>query len=598
MMKKAMWLLVSCLMVLSLVIASCGPKVEEEEKVTEEGGQVITTKEKVEEKAVEKEEEGILSPEVPKYGGVFVRTGGDPQGFDTFRMSHTLCATHLITQEELICGDWSKGPAGTHETDLVFGCAGQMKFMTGWLAESWELSDDETIVFHIRPGIKWWNKPPISGRELTADDVAWTINKAFTTPTCWFYVNMTSTGKNPTSVKALDKYTVEVKVPSAAQGTLLLEIGDKMDVFPKDITELVDLNDWRNAIGTSPWMLTDVVVGVSQTFIRNPNYWQSDPIHPENQLPYPDETRILVIPDASTQMAAFRTGNVDLMEAVGWEDAQNMLRDDPEVQYYKRPVGGMSLLCGRLDKELPFNDIRVRQALNMAINRQELIDEYYEGNADMIGYPIPNVKEYSDAYMTVDELPASTQELFSYNPEKAKQLLTEAGYPNGFKTVVQCASTAADYMSIIKEYFKGINVDMEIETLETGAFNGVMFGNTHKEMIYAMSSTFQPMALQDVRKGNFWNHSRWTDPRVEQAYEAISRSVGKDDANIAQVLKDVTALILESAWGVWLPCPYNYALCWPWVQNYHGEWDIGYSSQMRVFTFTWIDEALKKSMGY
>ncbi len=607
--------MVSCLMMVSLVVSSCGQKeAEEEVKVTEEGGQIITTKEEVEKKSeevsapVEEAVEVTLTRldgtkmvktvKKAKYGGTFVRTGGDPQGWNPFVRLHQFTGQSWVTQEELITGDWSKGPAGTYETDLIFGFGGQMKYMTGWLAESWDLPDGETIIFHIRQGVHWWNKPPTNGRELTAEDVVWTIDKAFTSPNCWFYVNLTALDSSPTSVKVLDKYTVEVKVPPKMQGVLLLEIGDKLYQFPKDITEQVDLDDWKNAIGTGPWMLTDYVPSVSQTYTRNPNYWQFDPLQPENQLPYPDQSRLLNIPDVSTQMAAFRTGNLDLMEIVGWENAQNMLKENPDIQYNRRPVGGMSLLSGRQDKDLPFKDIRVRQAMNMAIDRQELIDDYYQGNAELVGYPVPNVKSFSSFYLTYEDLPASVQELFTYNPEKAKSLLAEAGYPNGFKTVVQCASGNVDFVALLQDYLGRINIDVTVEPVEQAIFGGIQYGHNHKEMIYGMSSNWQPIVLMDVRKGNMWNVSGWTDQRINDAYEGISQAMGKDDDAVTRIMREIAPFILENAWAVWLPSPYSYSLWWPWVQNYHGEWDIGFSCQMRGFTYTWVDTDMKRSMGY
>jgi peptide/nickel transport system substrate-binding protein len=599
--KKILWMLASFLMILSLLIISCGPKAEEEAKVTTEGSEkvVITTgeEEKVEEEKVVEEEKGILPPEVPKYGGKMVVMSHPIYAFNPFTTMHTNCGSIYLSNEELFTGDWAKGPEGTGEVDYLLSFGGRMELMKGRLAESWDLPDDETIIFHIRKGIHWWNKPPTNGRELTADDIVWTLNKAFTSPQCYFN-QFTLRGQNPTSVKALDKYTVEVKFPADIRGMMLLELGDYCYYFPKDITEQVDLGDWKNAIGTGAWIPTDFVESVSATYKRNPDYWQNDPVHPENQLPYPDEMLGLLITDLSTRQAAFRTGKLDQMGNVNWEDFDMFMKQCPELEYIQSYPDMPRFLAGRVDIA-PFNDIRVRQALNMAVNMEEIKDDYYGGYADLLGYPCPNVKTFKDMYVPLEQQPEAVQELFRYNPEKAKQLLAEAGYPNGFKTKVQTTSAYSDFMSIIREYFLKVGVDMEIEVLEASALSGITGSNKHEAMLVVGGKTSHPYMLLNVRNpGSLDNRIMYTDPRVEECYLAISRAMGKDDAEVARQVREIGPFLLEQAWAVWLPVPYTYTMWWPWFQNYHGEQDIGYCNQYRQWTYTWIDETLKKSMGY
>jgi peptide/nickel transport system substrate-binding protein len=597
--KKILWMLVSCLMILALIIESCGPKEEEEAKVTEEGGQIVTTKGEVEEEEVIEKEEGLLPPEVPKYGGWIRQVAKEPKNFDPSLVPYTLCMSLYWTNEELICGDWAKGPAGTGEADWFWGCGGRMELMTGWLAESWETPDDQTIIFHIRKDVHWHNKPPVNGRELTADDVAWCINREFTSPKAYSYA-LAKTGNGPTSVKALDKSTVEVKVPTEALGVLLLEIGDHMFIYPPDMIEAYgDMNDWKLACGTGAWVLTDYVPSVSVTYSANPDYWQKDPIHPENQLPYPDGYKGLVMADLSTQLASFRTGKIDLLDNISWENFELLKDKCPELQY-KKKYKFYSFLSGREDKpELPFKDVRVRRALNLAVNQQEIIDDYYNGNADLLLYPcggpLPVFKPY---YIPLEEQPESVQELFTYNPEKARQLLAEAGYPNGFKTVVQTTSANVDFLSLIREYFLDVGVDMEIEVLESSVFSGVSMGRTHKEMIYNMIKPDAPWMLYEVRPDQMWCPSFWESERTKEAWDGIRRALGRDDDEVARIMKDIGPHILDNAWGVWTPIEQVYVMWWPWFQNYRGEWAMGYLSTDRNWTFIWIDNKLKESMGY
>jgi len=114
------------------------------------------------------------------------------------------------------------------------------------LAESYEIPDNQTIIFHIRKGVKWWNKPPANGRELTAEDVAWNIK------TQWAFAGGNFQGFFPKeewliSVKTLDKYTVELKFPPNTQGTHFWEDGQRCYIMLPELYP--NQKDWKNNLG-------------------------------------------------------------------------------------------------------------------------------------------------------------------------------------------------------------------------------------------------------------------------------------------------------------------------------------------------------------
>ncbi len=595
--KKIIWILVSCLMVLSLVMASCGEaEPEGEVEVGEE--EVIVTEEEVEEEVVT-EEEGLLPPEVPKYEGIYTIIGGDPSGWDPGYFRLMKSTNHM--GEEMIGGDWTKGPAGTGEYSWDAGFGYRTELLTGQLAESWEMPDDETIVYHIRKGIHWWDKPPTNGREMTAEDVAWNINRSFTMPGGYIYPNYTPQGYAPTSIKVLDKYTVEVKVLPEMQGMMFLVIGEYIwHVSPDAVEEYGDIKDWRNFCGTGPYMLMDYITSSSLTYVRNPNYWQYDPLHPENQLPYLDGMKAQIIPDKSSQLAAFRTGKLDYLGNVLWEDAELIMKNYPEIQYITRQESPSFFLSGRVDKpELPFKDVRVRQALNMAINKPELVEEYYKGHADLFAYPYYPTKVMEPIFTPLEEQSQVVQDMFTYHPDKARQLLADAGYPDGFKTQVVCATGHVDFLCLIREYFLDVGVDMEIKPLESGVFNSITMGRTHEEMIYSHENVNLPFRMLTVRKESTWTHTYYEHERTRAAYEAIGRVIGKDDAEVGRILKEIGPFILEQAVCIWPPVGHSYFMWWPWLQNFYGSsGGGGYFTPNQYLCYIWYDTALKKSMGY
>ncbi len=598
-MKKITWMVVSFLMALSLVIASCAPKEVEEKKAEEKATIVVKAEEKAVAEKVEKEKPGLLPPEVPKYGGIHTFVDLEPMGFDPAYIISVECKHEMIGYDELLGEDWTKGPAGTGEMEGPF--LGLVSLLTGEIAESWELPDDNTIIYHIRKGIHFWDKPPANGRELNANDVVWNIQRQMTGP----YMKMNVAPKDfPTSIKALDKWTVEIKVPSS-QGSTFMMISEQVHYSaPEVVDKYGDLKDWRNVIGTGPWMLTDYVPATSMTFKKNPNYWKHDPLHPENQLPYMDGLKELFILDASTRLAGFRTGKIDRLGGglipISLDDAELLLRENPALKYKEFHTAG-TCLWGRIDKpELPFKDLRVRKALNMAINRQEIVDKYYKGKADLFSVPYANDVGHRAMFTPLEQMPASVQEVFSYNPEKAKQLLKEAGYPNGFKTQILCSADEADFLSMIREYFLAIGVDMTLSVTELGARRSMARARTYPEMNYGgvVENAF-PFKMHMVRSESFDCFSYWEHPYTRALYEEAMKYVGKDDAALCKLLKERYApFVLENCIGVWLPGPYTYTLWWPWLQNFWGAVTLGYDNQQGYTHYAWMDTALKKSMGY
>ncbi|MBI2849829.1 MAG: ABC transporter substrate-binding protein [Chloroflexi bacterium] len=588
--------------VLALVLTSCGTAAPTPATPTTPAAPVTPNAPAapVEEKAQQK---AVTAPsQTPKHGGTFTYQSGDPTGFDVVFSQRTQTA-HL-TNSLLLGGDWAKGPAGTGETNWEFGIVGQVSLYSGDLAERWESPQPDTIIFHLRKGVRWQNKPPVNGREFTADDVVYTLNRIYIQDR-EFVVNGAYTDDNALarSIKALDKYTVEIKIVPERFGNMLNWMGSWTFILPHEVYEKYgDMKDWRHALGTGPFMLTDYVPGSSTTFVKNPDYFENDALHPENQLPYLDSVRWLNIPDKSTEQAAFRTGKLDRITGVSWEDQALFLQQRPQLKY-KEKLNSAQMPGGRQDKkELPFKDIRVRQALNMAVDKQRILDHYYGGRGVLFAQPVPPTPEHSKLFTPLEEQPKAVQELFTYNPDKARQLLKEAGYPDGFKTEIITTADNIDFLAIVRDDLLKVGVDMIIKPLERGAYNNQWKNLTFNEMMtvgayqwnYANSmATFVPGSDNPT----FFNWDR-SHERVNEAYKIVPANVGINEALWQKTLKELYPYILEQASMIWMPAYYSYTMWWPWVGNYHGELNVGYSVPSRFLQYIWIDGDLKKAMGY
>ncbi|MFC1864986.1 ABC transporter substrate-binding protein, partial [Chloroflexota bacterium] len=544
--------------------------------------------------------------EKPKYGGVLnVVPVNETLGWDQTKATPYNLYPLFQICERLVQADWTKGPAGTNETTWVDSAYEPFNLQAPCLAESWEMPEPGTFTFQLRKGVHFALDPNneasrlVGGREMTADDVVYTLNWVYTVPTS-YYINVCA--KNvPTSIKALDKYTVEVKCPDplTAPTTLFEYIQHDIRIIAPEVVEKYgDYTKWENCVGTGPFMVVDFVSNSSTTFVRNPNYWQKDPVHPENQLPYVDGLTFLPIADVSTLLAALRTGKVDQFEQVSLEDKDLLLRTRPDLQFMEYYELSPECIYLRCDKpESPLYDVRVRQAMHMSIDRQAMVDNLFGGKAQIFSHPVD--PSYKDVHVPLEQQPESVQELFEYNPDKAKQLLAEAGYPDGFKCDIISQPEYVDWVSVFKEYFADIGVDMEIQMKEYGVWRSIGVQHSYD---YMYARNIASKVANCFFKMIYWrppdgqnNRSCVNDPYLEERFLEFSAHYWDYEWKVEKV-KELVPYVTEKCWIIQLPNPAIYS-CWqPWVKGYHGEVQQGYLSRTMWTHFVWLDQDLKAEM--
>jgi peptide/nickel transport system substrate-binding protein len=591
--RRGIWLIMSWVVILALVLLSCRQAVpteptEEEKSVT---GEVI---EEAEEEEVS-EKEVVPEGKGPTYGGTLtLATNLEILHFDPHLgqdPSSELAQSTFL--EELGIGDWS-----VDREKCPFISYVPVEYAKGLLAESWEAPDPLTYIFHMRKGVNWHNRPPANGREFTAYDAEYGwhrmlgLGHGYTKPAPYFPSHKFTA---VTSVEATDKYTLVFKLsepqPMMLEDITTSAVGDFL-ACPDVIEQYGDADDWRHAIGTGPFMVEDYVSSGSLTLAKNPNYWGYDELHPENRIPYVDKLLILIIPDDSTRLAALRTGKVDRLSGLDLQQAEGLRQTNTELQW-KEYRG--SAVCFNMRNDLePFTDKRVRKTLQMAINLEEIVETYYGGNADLL--PSPVNANLAGIWVPLSEYPEEVQETFSYNPEKAKQLLAEAGFPNGFKTSVYVSTarpTELDMAELAKGYWEKIGVDLEINVMETAAATALAYGRKYETMVALWTSmSAQPVGVLTYwYPGIAWNFCMTNDPEFNSLIDAAR--VEPDAEKRTELFRQANMYGTSQYWYVGFPVRYMYTFWQPWLKGYHGELLLGVSQVSAWMARVWIDQDLK-----
>ena len=500
-----------------------------------------------------------------------------------------------LQMESLLRGDLQYGPRGSDENSFVEQAYIPYGQLEGSLAESWEVKEDPMrVVFNLRKGVYWQEVPGVmESRELVANDVITSFQSRWDNPraipTFWDFVERW---------EAPDEHTVVAHF-SEFHGNwpYRLAWGYYDGILPPEWQNLSDDEraDWKNAAGTGPYRIADIQTGRQQVYEKNDNYWDSTTIDgKEYQLPLNERVVYHIIKDESSSVAALSSGRVDIMEAIRWQLVDQLKKTAPELEFRKHVATQGTYIALKTD-EKPFDDVRVRRAMNLAIDQRAILSSLLNGEGELLNYPF--AQRWTEFYTPLEDLSPAAKELFSHNPEKAKKLLAEAGYPKGFSFDVQvcsCSPYHMDVVAMLQAYYQQVGINMNVKTLEYGAFRSNMRGENQAGGYLMNNGSGNP--IQVLRKsfmtGQTWNASLYSNEEFDKKITAAIHEPDTEKRNAS--IRELNDFIIEEAVPhVWLPTEMVYSAWWPWVKNYHGETRIGAVKPNAIYARIWIDQELK-----
>jgi peptide/nickel transport system substrate-binding protein len=450
------------------------------------------------------------------------------------------------------------------------------------LAESWTQPNETTYVFKLRRGVKWQPKPPVDGRELVADDVVYSVTRFLTTKGNANAFMLGSLDK----VEAIDKHTVKftLKEPFAWFLDTLANPMAVAIVARECVDKFGDLKKWESVVGTGPWMLESYRPNQGLTFVRNPNYFVAG-------LPYIDRVEATVDEDNASRIASFLAGKYD----VGWENPGTINRTD-WVQIkdkVKRPVrtaefpsNVMSHISMRTD-EKPFNDVRVRQAMSLAIDRKGLIEATAEG----VGVSNPPVPAALRDWSIPMEQIGEGGKWYRYDPAEAKKLMAAAGYPNGFPASICFATYGStvlvDSMQLVQKYLKDIGIDAKVDQKEYGAYVSSCFYGNFPSMAFGPQTPFlepDTFLYGQYYPGQPRNQSHINDRPAADLLVRQRRTA--DPAKRREVIHEIQRYLARQQYYVQMPSGV-YVAVWDAALKNYGP-NIGYDFGGRLMA-AWLD---------
>ncbi len=398
-----------------------------------------------------------------KYGGTLVISTQSDVGFDPAGDGSRNIGSHA-GHDYVITADVTKGPYG----DGTYGFNVTGTPYGAWapsVAESWEATPNK-IVYHLRKGIKFRNKAPVNGRELDANDVLATWNAAIAIPG-----TLSSGEQDKYKWTVLDKYTIQVEWinPTLEYDKIGEIVGASWGLIPKEIEKGTNRNDWRNTYGSGPFYPTKYVEGSVTEFEKNPDYWATDPMNPGNSIPYLDKVRLVKM-DEVAMKAGLATGKIDTTFTqfyLSRSDEKDLMNSNPDLVTARGPIRNQMLNFNITRK--PFSDQRVRRAVMLAIPHEEMNESLYDGTGLWPAYPtFAGTAPFHISLEQMEKERPDLARMWGYDPEEAKRLLAEAGYPNGFKTniITRTEFGSAETSEAVALYLSQVGIDMEIRVVD------------------------------------------------------------------------------------------------------------------------------------
>lgn len=510
-----------------------------------------------------KDTTSTTSSTTPQYGGTLrVAISQKPTSLDAFVAGQTSPASLAV--DKLFNGtltQWS-GPDDAHAT------------LAPLLAKSWEISPDgKTYTFHLQEGVKFQNLPPMNGREFTAEDYKYHLDRV-KDPANKFQMR---TSFDLKSVEVVDKYTLKVTNNSKVPGYLAYT---QFDVFhPKEIVEAPG-GAAKNWVGVGPYILTEFNSEVKAVFKKNPDYW-------EKGKPYIDTIELYFMPDAATRMAAFRSGEIDVLPQEG-----KSVRDNIERTVTGAVIkGDIGFIEGGLllnNTREPFNNKLVRQAIQYAIDYDGIITAALDGAGRRTGYLAPWFDEWGGK---------KAEDLPKRDLAKAKALMKEAGFADGFKTtILQNTGRMETYGNAVEPVvamLKEIGIQTTIVQADNTAFLS-KWRSGDFDMAIGFLLAARPLdpdnsIRQQWKTKTGYNFIGYSNPKVDELIIA-EQDAFPDNAKRKPLFKEIITILEDEVPSVPLYITNNYFIKQPWVKGLDQIADIHCYYAVFHYPDAWLDK--------
>ena len=325
---------------------------------------------------------------------------------------------------------------------------------TPLVAEKLEQPDQQTYIWTLRKGVKFHNIDPTFGREVNADDVVYSFDRLKAGPTLNDRKLLTLRAEGYEAVDA-GTFRLRTKIPFSPA---IDQTGNfSYSIMPREAVEKWGGELAFNASGCGAWILEEAIRGERIRLRKNPDYYIAG-------RPFPDEEEWPIIPDAGTLWQVYKTGKLDLVSLNVDKFKREEIEGDPRFQVVESP-SLWTLNCYTKVDRPPLDDMPVREALDIAIDRDDYVDKMFFGEGKWNG-PIPWTLEYWA--LPQEEIRAALK----YDPEKAKQLLTAAGYADGLD--INCPLPAFGDVpkaaTIIADHYRKIGVTLKIQQQDLAVF--------------------------------------------------------------------------------------------------------------------------------
>jgi peptide/nickel transport system substrate-binding protein len=359
------------------------------------------------------------------------------------------------------------------------------------LATRWAADDQgKTWTFYLRPGVKFHH-----GKPLTAQDVVFTVERILDPKTASPGRSVLGTIEK---VEAVDAGTVRFRL-GAPYADLPLNLGATFGrILPSDRADKIA----TEPSGTGPFRLAEYRPGDRTRMVKNPDYWDTG-------KPYLDELWQVNLPQAAAQIASLAGGDVQMIFEVAVPFIPSLQRNaGVSVVEVKSPSFQPVTMASN---QKPFDDNRVRLAMKHAVDREGIIKAVWQGHG-VVGedHPVPTVNPYY----------APTTPKHAYDPTKAKQLLAEAGYPNGINVELWTSNERVGLQELavaVQQMAAPAGITLEVKTVPWSVFNSTVY---KKKSLYVNNwfgrGTIDETLYAYFRTGGGWNEGDFSKPELDR----------------------------------------------------------------------------------